>query len=200
MSARLTEPQHRVVKQVARRLNESPESLDQDHWPDVGECETGLHPTATPKATGAIAAWGMSPDDTVVCIAEHIVWAAVELGIELPDAAFVSAAAQELAGLTNRQAEILFYECTDRSARNAIARVSRRGRWRVRRTTALIGWVVQEMAEGRGWPQGKGLLGVRFPARSDLSTVDAIRGHHGPSRVSISELVRERRGCHQGAG
>ena len=166
MTTLLTESQHRVVKRAAERIKAFPETHDQSTW--YGErgrfgLLASIQYMEARAREGLLDVDRMAQCDTVACAAGHIVSAAVEVGVDLPDAGYVSAAAREVAGLTDRQANILFYECTNRFARQAIARAAKKGRWRVGTGAALVGFIAQEMADGDAWLRGRGLIGMRWP-------------------------------------
>lgn len=148
MSALLTETQLQVVKRAAERITMFPETYDQNEWFGArgGFSEPSPRYLAHQARRGSLDVEEMARCNTVACAAGHIVCAAIELGTALPDTESVSAAAQELAGLTDSQASALFYKYKDRPARKAVVQAARRGCWRVTRGRALIGVVADKMA------------------------------------------------------
>ena len=167
----LSESQHQVVKRAAERIKAFPETHDQDNW--YGERGGFGEPTLLyllhQSRQGLLDIETMAQCNTVACAAGHLVSAAIELGVDLSDTEFVSATAQRVGGLTDEQADILFYECTTRSARRAIARAAKKGRWRVGTRAALGGFIAEEMAPSKAWLRD--LFGMRQPDQWSASSV-----------------------------
>ena len=112
--------QHQIVQRAAERIEACPEAYDQQWWYRADD----EHAMGSPSPAFPFGIWQGYPVDvlemvecgTVACAATHIVCAALDLGIAIPEAETIPEAAALLTGLRRTQAGCLFHELTSNEA------------------------------------------------------------------------------------
>ena len=141
----MTEEQHKVVRRVLERLEQFPETYNQQLWYGGGRDHlresslTALLPGGDQvlnddevealRAKLVIDVAQMSECGTAACIAGHTILAAYELGIPLlEDSWMFSDVAKALLGVDEHQADSLFAG-GENNARNWVATAAETGSW-----------------------------------------------------------------------